>query len=194
VLLLRLILIPHVLPWLLLSGPPLTPLVPINVLGPSGYPVRNDNTTSISYVGSGNGSSLPEQYVAYHPADPSSSSPIQPGNTTVLKNVATGKWCRLELLSPNTAPGTLQASSRSAASVVSGCNGAVGVVCDQATAAGGTVLTYTGSGLSYQGVALLVLPVSQQLVLPPSSNTSCGGGGNSTLSFPLAPPGQWATC
>ncbi len=102
---------------------------------------------------------------------------------------------RLDTVTPTAAPGTLRVTSVtqqqvSTSNVVSGCAGAVGVVCDQTSSSGGgSVLAYTGSGLLYQGVALLVLPGSQQLVLPSSSNTSCGGGSNGTLSFPLAPSG-----
>jgi hypothetical protein len=41
----------HYLP----SGPPMPANTPINILGPTGSPVRNDNTTSPAYLGSGDG-------------------------------------------------------------------------------------------------------------------------------------------
>ncbi len=61
--------------------------------------------------------------------------------------------------------------------------GSQGMVCDVDSAARATVLTYTGSGLSYDGTALTVLPGSGTLVLPLASS----GCGNSTLGFRLAP-------
>jgi hypothetical protein len=78
--------------------PPLQPLTPLNILGHTGYPVRNDNTSSAAYVGSGDGSSPAEQYIAYDPSNPSSSSPIQPGQKAILKNVS---WvCCLARVAP----------------------------------------------------------------------------------------------
>jgi hypothetical protein len=66
--------------------PPLTPpsaqIVPINLLGFQGYPLRNDNASSFAYVGEGDGQSQPEMYSAFHEGDPADDSPIQPGETT----------------------------------------------------------------------------------------------------------------
>ena len=67
--------------------PPLPPNQPINILGSDGNPVRNDDPTSAAYVGAGDGTSPYEQYVAYDPSNPSDTTPIQPGETTILKNV-----------------------------------------------------------------------------------------------------------
>lgn len=69
--------------------------VPINILGRSSYPLRNDNITNLAYVGSGDGSTPPEQYMAYHPGNLASTMAIKPGNTTVLLNLLTGFYCRL---------------------------------------------------------------------------------------------------
>jgi hypothetical protein len=68
-------------------GPSLLPDMPLNLLGSvGGQPVRNDNSTSFGYLGSGDGSTSPEQYLAYDPADPSSTEAIPPGDPVVLKN------------------------------------------------------------------------------------------------------------
>ena len=70
-------------------GPPITPIIPINWLGSGGFPVRNDNLTNFAYVGPNDGQQQPpEVYFAYHSADPSDPSPIDPGETTYLKNVS----------------------------------------------------------------------------------------------------------
>ena len=74
------------------AGRPLTPIVPINILNGSGTPVRSDNLTNFAYVGPNDGvTDPPEVYFAYHPEDPSNSTPIAPGETTYLKNAQTGK-------------------------------------------------------------------------------------------------------
>jgi hypothetical protein len=64
------------------EGPPLPANSPINILEPSGYPVRNDNGSSPAYLGAGN--TLPEIYTAYHPDALGSSVPIQPGESAIL--------------------------------------------------------------------------------------------------------------
>ena len=70
------------------TPPPLPTNVPIKVLDVGGEPMRNDNATSAAYVGGGDGTSPYEQYLAYEPADPGSITPVQPGHTTILKNVS----------------------------------------------------------------------------------------------------------
>ena len=67
---------------------PLPTNVPLEILGPTGLPVRNDNSSNAAYVGSGNGTSPFEQYIAYDPNDFSSTTPVQVGQTTILKNVS----------------------------------------------------------------------------------------------------------
>jgi hypothetical protein len=103
------------------AGPPLTPLIPINILNATGNPVRNNNLTNFAYVGPNDGvTDPPEVYFAYHPANPSNSTPIAPGETTYLKSAQTGKvgrWlgaqagcccpCWLGLLLPATIGWTL---------------------------------------------------------------------------------------
>ncbi len=70
------------------TPPPLPTNMFIKVLGAGGEPVRNDNATSAAYVGGGDGTSPYEQYLAYDPADLGSTTPVQPGQTTILKNVS----------------------------------------------------------------------------------------------------------
>jgi hypothetical protein len=76
------------------SGVSLAPDTPINILGPDGFPVRNDNTSWPAYVGRGDGTSPAEQYCAYDPVSPSSAAPLPPGSSAILKNKATGLYCR----------------------------------------------------------------------------------------------------
>ena len=158
------------------AGPPLQPLSPINLLGSGGSPVRNDNLTSFAYVGANDGrQEPPETYIAYRPGDPSSSTPIQPGETTQLKNAQTGKYCRLVPLPP----GFPSPNAR--------CN-TQGMLCDQDSLATATTLTYTGSGLSYNGVPLVEMPPSRTLVL--SADPACTLPGGDKLTFPPALLGE----
>ena len=107
-----------------IAGPPLLANSPINILGPSGYPVRNDNGSSPAYLGAGNGTTRPEMYTAYHPGNLGSSVPIQPGESTILTNLETGLYCQLRGLPTNSSQ--------------------LGMFCDQPTPATATVMTYTG--------------------------------------------------
>ena len=71
------------------KGPPLTPIIGINLLDQHGYPVRNDNRTNFAYVGPNDGKQQPpEIYYAYRPANPKDPTPIPPGGTAQLKNVS----------------------------------------------------------------------------------------------------------
>lgn len=68
-------------------GPALLLDRPLNLLGSiNGQPLRNDNTSSPAYLGTGDGSTPPEQYLAYDPADPGSTEAIPPGGPVILKN------------------------------------------------------------------------------------------------------------
>ena len=109
--------------WLA-AGPPLAANSPINILGPSGYPVRNDNGSSPAYLGAGNGTTPPEIYTAYHPGALGSSVPIQPGESAILTNAQTGLYCQLRGLPTNSSQ--------------------LGMFCDQPTPNTATVMTYTG--------------------------------------------------
>ena len=122
-------------------GPPLNPIIPINILDKDGFPVRNDNLTNFAYVGSGDGLTPPEIYSAFHPQDPTNTTPIAPGETTYLRNAQTGMYCRLTAL-PSTYP--LSITSFSAGRGLLQSCATRGVLCDQPTAATATILTYTG--------------------------------------------------
>ncbi len=147
--------------------PPLTPLVPLNLLNGTGYPVRNDNVTNYAYVGKGDGKTPPEMYIAYRPGRLDSPDPIMAGETTIFKNIETGLWCRLAPFSP-------QATCR-----------IQGMLCDQSSPSGATILTYTGTGLAFQGTPLVQQPVTGTLVL--SSDPSCREPGGDKFTFPPAP-------
>ena len=195
------------------SGLPITPLIPINILDQNGLPVRNDNATSFAYVGPNDGAQQPpEVFYAYHPANPSDPSPIDPGETAQLKNAQTGKYCRILQMpaayplgtSPTGAAGrkartapppssrkarALQPprparhTSRGLLQTPSSC-ATQAIICDQDTIATATILTYTGSGMSYNGLPLVQSPVSKTLLL--SSNPACTVPGGDKLSFPPA--------
>jgi hypothetical protein len=180
----------------LLSSGTMPISTPINIVGGDGLPLRNDNLTNLAYVGRGDGSTYPEQYVAFRPNVPSSTAPATSGQLVILRNLQTGLFCRLAPVPaayPLSIPG---ASRRSRAlgpplaaqiglkAVPASC-ATFGVVADQPTAVTATVLTYTGFGLSYEGVPLVQTPGSRTLVLSSSPDCTTPGGGQ--LSFPLAP-------
>ena len=138
---------------------------PINILGANGNPVRNDNGSSPAYLGTGNGTSPPEIYTAHHPDNIASSVPIKPGETTIMQSSQTGLYCQLRGLPSNSSQ--------------------LGMFCDQATAATATVMTYTGSGLSYQGQPLVASGPLAPLLLA-NTTTSTPGSKDDNLSFPPA--------
>jgi hypothetical protein len=55
--------------------------------------MRNDNITAAATVGSGDGSTAPEQYVAFNPNNLADAQPVQPGSTAILKSVQVGWQC-----------------------------------------------------------------------------------------------------
>ncbi len=145
------------------------------ILSPTGSPVRNDNLTNYAYVGSGNGTTPPELYLAYHADNTSDRSLIQPGQTTLLQNEQTGMWCQLRPLPSNTTQ--------------------IGMICDQPTSATATVMTYTGDGLSYNGVQLVASGgAGTTLLLANTSTTPVVGPGADNLTLvPVTPPPGMAT-
>jgi hypothetical protein len=155
------------------AGPPLPVDIPLNVLGPSGAYVRTDNASNLGYVGSGNGSTAPEQYVAYHASNTSERSPVQPGQTTYLQSEQTGMWCRLV---PNPSNATQ-----------------IGMVCDQPTSATAVVFTYTGDGLAVDGIQLVASGPGQPLLLANTTTTPVPPGTADNLTFvPVVnPAGEW---
>ena len=135
--------------------------------------MRNDNLTNFAYVGSGSGTTPPEQYVAYHSGNLSDTSPIDPYETALLQNLQTGQWCQLRPLPTNASQ--------------------IGMICDQPSPATATVMTYTGDGLSYNGIAL-VAPAGPgtTLLLENTTSAPVPGPSGDNLTFVPAPLGEHA--
>jgi hypothetical protein len=187
------------------AGPPITPIIPINLVDQSGYPVRNDNLTNYAYVGPNDGvQQPPEVYYAYHPQNPADTSPIDPGETAQLKNAQTGKYCRIAPLPAgyplNRPVGTAAAAwstgegrggtlgARHLLQTSSNCT-TMGVICDQDTIATASILTYTGTGMTYNGVPLVQSPISHTLIV--SADPACTVPGGDKISFPPAALCEW---
>jgi hypothetical protein len=196
----------------------LPPLTPIWVLSISGDYVRTDNLTGFAYVGGGDGSLPAERYLAHHageraaqpgslplralgrraaclcqapgltrpPAAPlwhagdiTYAGALLPGQATKLRSQSTGGWCRLLPLPSNASQ--------------------TGMVCDSASYAGASDLTYTGAGLAYQGRPLVAARPGAPLLLHDAAS-GAGGAGNVTLvvtaRLPPPPGGApgWVRC
>ena len=130
----------------------------------SGDYVRTDNTSSPALSGSGNGSTAPEQYRAYDPTNLADTSPIQPGDTTILRSEETGLYCQLRPTPTNATQ--------------------LAVYCDQPLS-NATVLTYTGSGLTYNGIPLVSTGPNQPLLLANTTSVAPAAS-DAQLSFPPA--------
>jgi hypothetical protein len=154
----------------LATGPPLQPNTPLNIISPTGAYVRTDNTTSPATAGTGSGGTTPEQYLAFHPDNLASTSPIQPYDTAVLQSEETGLWCRLAPLTSNQTQ--------------------IGMLCDQSSAATGTPLTYTGDGLSYNGIDLVATGPGQPLLLENTTRVPVAGPSGDNLTLAPAPVGE----
>ena len=151
------------------AGPDIPPNTPLNIISPNGSYVRSDNSSSPATVGSGSGSSPPEQYLAYHADNLNSTSLIQPYDTAVLRSVETGLWCRLVPLPSNATQ--------------------IGMVCDQPTSATAVVFTYTGDGLAVDGIQLVASGPGQPLLLANTTTTPVPAGTADNLTFvPVANP------
>ena len=105
----------------------------------------------------------------------------------------TGKYCRLAQL-PSTYPlnrpvtqtssfKSSKSASRGLLQVPSSC-ATQGVLCDLDSPTGATILTYTGYGMSYNGVPLVQSPNSKTLLL--SSDPACTVPGGEQMTFPPA--------
>ena len=137
----------------------------MSIITGSGSYVRTDNATSPATSGTGTGSTAPEQYSAYVPGNVNSTSPILPGQPTIIKSVQTGLYCRLAPLASNVTK--------------------LVMLCDQASAASASNLTYTGGGLSYNGVPLVSTGGGAPLMLANTTATPAGAT-DDNLSFPPA--------
>ena len=153
------------------AGLPLQPNTPLNIISPNGTYVRTDNTSSPATAGSGSGGTTPEQYLAFHPGNLTSTSPVQLYDTAVLQSVQTGLWCRLAPLPSNATQ--------------------LGMVCDQPSAATGTLLTYTGDGLSYNGIDLVATGPGKPLLLENTTTAPVAGPTADNLTLAPAPVGEY---
>jgi hypothetical protein len=152
----------HAVPSLLLVN------MPISLVTGSGAYVMVDTAASPAIAANGTGATAPEQFIAVQPNATASITPIQPGGEAILRSVATGAYCRL-------APTPANQSQ-------------IGVVCDQASAAAATPLTYTGNGLSHNGVPLAATVPGGPLLLA-NTTSSPTTSASEVLSFPSAPGG-----
>ncbi len=158
--------------------------------------MRSDNTTNLAYVGQGDGSTAPEQYIAYHPGNTGSTVPIYPGQTAILRNLQTGLFCHLmpvpagyplavpalprRSMAARPPQGGKQAPAVSTKAAPASC-ATFGLACDQPTAATGTVLTYDEFGMRYQGAPLVQSPGTATLIL--SNATECRAPGGNQMTF-----------
>ena len=145
------------------AAPPLPVNESINIRTPDNKYVRVDNSTDPARPQPGTGTTPPEQYCAYDPDNLSSTTPVMPGKTTIFKSKQTGMYCRLIPLP-------------SAPSLT-------GMICDQPTPVTATIVTYTGDGLSKDGVPLTPSGPGGALVLDPTP-----GPGQDKLTFPKPAP------
>jgi hypothetical protein len=153
-------------------GPVVKPGVPIAINTENGYLSVTSTATSMITNATATGTSPAEQFILT-PAG-SSTAPIEPGTSTIVQSVATGLYCRV-------VPDTQE------------------VKCDQPTAATATPVTYTGSGLVYNGVLLgssgpnQTTSFSTTTTIDPSSpgtGTSISGPGVDAM---LVMPGELPT-
>ena len=152
----------------------ITPLNPLTVWGPNGRPVRVDSTSGFMYLGPGGSdrSTPPEQFFMYAAGNVGSTAPILPGDAIILKSAQTGMFCRLRSFS-QTEVQTLQ--------LPPACSAAQGMVCDQSSPEGATIMVYTGNGLEHNGTPLVPLAGSDVMVL--SSDPACTEPGGATFTF-----------
>jgi hypothetical protein len=114
------------------AGPAIAPALPVSFNTGDGYLSVPNTATAMFTNATGTGNSPAEQFILT-PATGSSTAPVLPGTTTIVQSVATGMYCRV-------VPGTTATSQE--------------IKCDQPTTATATPMTYTGSGLVYNGLLL----------------------------------------
>ena len=115
-----------------------------------------DNATGFLSVSNSStaGTSASSAFVALDPANLGSTTPLSPGSSVVLYSTETGAYCRVADMPADSNPCTTQS-----------------LVCDAPTSAGASTLTWTGSGLSYQGTPLVQLANSTTMVF--NSDPAC---------------------
>ncbi len=136
----------HKFAILAVPGGPAVPTGPtaVAIKAAGGY-VRTDSTAAPATVGMGTGTTDPEKYLCYNAADQASIAPIQPGDTTILKSMQSGQYCRL---------------AACPAAPLTKC-----MLCDQSSAATASAFQYTGSGLSYDHVPMVSAGPGQPLTM-----------------------------
>jgi hypothetical protein len=147
-----------------LAGPPLPANVAINVQTSTGTYVVVSNLTSFATTANGTGTTALEQFIATNPSSPDSTT-IAPGEEAILRSLATSAYCRLTPMPYNSSQ--------------------LGMVCDQPSASTATVLTYTGSGLRYNGMALVTTAPGGALLLA-NTTSSPATPESANLTFPVA--------
>jgi hypothetical protein len=123
--------------------PPLPPITPITIQDPSGNYVRVQNSSDFAWVGNGTGKTPPETFYAYHSNNTGDTTPIMPGQTTILKSDQTGLYCRIQAHN-----GTDQ-----------------GMICDVSDPLQASVFTYNYMGLEYNGTQLLADTMGDPLLM-----------------------------
>jgi hypothetical protein len=124
---------------------------PSNSSGCQGY-VHTSNTTDYARTANGTGFSAAETYMVYNPANPSSTMPIQAGDTAAFMSVQTGKYCRLAPLPSNAS--------------------LTGMVCDVSSLGSASIITYTGRGLAFNNTPLVPTGPVCTLVLDANANVT----------------------
>lgn len=124
-----------------------------------------DNDTSFAYCPISNGYQAAEQFVVYRPSSLTDKTPIQVGQTLILKSAQTSKFCRIKQ----------RTTTRQ------------GMICDQAASSGASVLTFNLTGFSYNGSALMADGPGWFLYLNASQSTNLQLLGAPPM-VPTAPP------
>ena len=186
---------------------------PLRITDASGSPLRVDNATSFAHVGpSAAAAQASELYTATRPSGTTDAVPIQLGEALLLKNAQTGQLCRLAPLPagyllhapvtsvtalsqappPNKSSGVIKIIGRGLLQQAASCAATQGLLCDQASSAGASNLTYTGSGLAFNGVPLVVSPGSKTLLL--SADPACTVPGGDQLAIePVSESRAWCS-
>jgi hypothetical protein len=154
------------------AGPDLPPDTPFVMDDPSGTYVRTDNATSLAYPDTGNGTTAPEQFLAYHASDPGSTALISEGQTALLQSKQTGMWCRIVPNPSNTTQ--------------------LGMQCDQPTSSTAMPFTWLGDGLAVDGVKLVSTGLGQPLLLANTTTSPITGPGADQLMPVVVPDPEGA--
>ena len=158
------------------TGPVVKPGLPITINTTQGYLSVPNAATSMFPNATATGSSPAEQFMLTS-ATGASTNPVLPGTTSIVQSVATGLYCRVV---PSTTAGVAE------------------IKCDQLTPDTATPMTYTGSGLLYNGTLLGTSGPGQPATFgsvsidpsQPSSGSSVAGTGVDAM---LITPGGHST-